>query len=222
MRIGFGDCEFDSATRELFRRGKRVHLSPKAYLLLELLLENHPRALGKAEIQEHVWPGVFISEANLAGLVSELRRAIGEKGRTAGLLRTVHGFGYAFSGEIARRDGMGGGGPSRRHSLFVQNQEIRLNDGANVVGRDTPALVRIDDPTVSRRHASLSVAGATVTVEDLGSKNGSFIDGNRLRPGSAETVRSGSVLRFGSIEAILKTSLSDESTETVRPGPPGR
>jgi len=221
MRIRFGDCEFDSGTRELLRRGRSVHLSPKAYLLLELLLENRPRALGKAEIQEHIWPGVFVSEANLAGLISELRRAVGEKGRTAGLLRTVHGFGYAFSGETARADGTSGGSPSRRHSLFVENREIRLTDGENVVGRDTPAPVRIDDPTVSRRHASLSVAGATVTVEDLGSKNGSFIDGIRLRPGKAQTVRSGSVLRFGSIEGVLKTSLSDESTETVRPGAPG-
>ena len=100
MRVSFGDCTFDSDTRELFRGGKPVHLSPKAFRLLELLLEERPRALSKQQLQEKLWPRTFVSEANLAGLATEARRAIGDSAKGSKLLRTVYGFGYAFSGEV--------------------------------------------------------------------------------------------------------------------------
>lgn len=99
MRVSFSECTFDSETRELFRGGRAAHLSPKAFRLLELLLESRPRALAKSELQEQIWPKTFVSEANLASLAGEARRAIGDRARGAKLLRTVYGFGYALSGE---------------------------------------------------------------------------------------------------------------------------
>src|SRR5512144_724807 len=102
MRVSFGDCTFDSETRELLRGGKAVHLSPKAFRLLELLLEERPRALSKEQLQEKLWPRTFVSEANLAGLAAEARRAIGDSSKGSKLLRTVYGFGYAFSGEVTK------------------------------------------------------------------------------------------------------------------------
>ncbi len=99
MRVRFDECAFDPDTREFFRSGKAAHLHPKAFQLLEILLENRPRALSKKELHERLWPESFVSEANLASLVAEIRRAIGEKGRSARTIRTVHGFGYAFSGD---------------------------------------------------------------------------------------------------------------------------
>src|SRR5262249_53998223 len=101
MRAVFADCTFDGETRELFRGGRPVHLSPKAFRLLELLLESRPRALSKAEIHEKIWPEAFVSEATLASLVAEIREAIGEDGKDARHIRTVHGFGYSFAGEAA-------------------------------------------------------------------------------------------------------------------------
>jgi tetratricopeptide (TPR) repeat protein len=69
-------------------------LSPKACQLLLLLLENVPRALSKAEIQDAIWPGTFVTEASVANVVSELRRALGSSGDS--FIKTVHGFGYRF------------------------------------------------------------------------------------------------------------------------------
>jgi DNA-binding winged helix-turn-helix (wHTH) protein len=62
MRIRFGQCLVDSETRELHVRGKAVHLTPKAFQLLEILLENRPRALAKPAIHERLWPGTFASD----------------------------------------------------------------------------------------------------------------------------------------------------------------
>jgi DNA-binding winged helix-turn-helix (wHTH) protein len=215
MRVCFGDCTFDSETRELLRGDKTVHLSPKAFRLLEVLLENRPRALSKADLQERIWPDTFVTEANLASLAAEIREAIGEEGRSAHHVRTVYGFGYAFSGEATEAPRPTPAPASRRHSLLDGNREIRLGEGENIVGRDVDAIVRIDDPTVSRHHARILVAGAAVTVEDLGSKNGSFLDGKRLR--AARSVKSGSILKFGSVPLTFRTYSPDESTESARP-----
>ena len=86
-------------------------MSPKAYELLKLLLEQRPKALSKAELHERLWPGTFVSEVNLAALVNEVRAALGERGRHGRFIRTVHGFGYAFAHEAVTDgdDGTAGG-----------------------------------------------------------------------------------------------------------------
>lgn len=53
MRVAFGDCVLDSETRELTRDGQAVHLSPKSFRLLELLLVERTRALSNEESRLH-------------------------------------------------------------------------------------------------------------------------------------------------------------------------
>src|SRR5262245_66661937 len=99
MRFLFGDCVFDLDTRELTRGGKPVHIEPKAYRLLELLLTARPKALSKDELQDQLWPKTFVSERSLARLVEVIRSSLGDSAKEPHLIRTVHGFGYAFCGE---------------------------------------------------------------------------------------------------------------------------
>src|SRR5262249_46867728 len=98
MRLGFGECVLDGETRELLFGGNPVHISPKAFELLEILLETRPRALSKAEIHERLWRDTFVSDGTLTSLVAEVRSAIGDIGEETRWIRTVHRFGYAFSG----------------------------------------------------------------------------------------------------------------------------
>jgi len=70
MRLRLGSLTLDTATRQLLRGTSEVHLSPKAFDLLTLLVETRPRAVAKAELQNELWPDVFVSETNLAGLVA--------------------------------------------------------------------------------------------------------------------------------------------------------
>ena len=100
MHLQFGDCTLNLETRELLRAGRPVHVEPKAFRLLELLIQARPRALSKDELQNELWPKTFVSERNLARLVLVLRTVIGDRAREPRYIRTVHGYGYAFSGEV--------------------------------------------------------------------------------------------------------------------------
>jgi TolB-like protein/tetratricopeptide (TPR) repeat protein len=100
MRLLFGDCTFDSAARTLVRGGEPVRLSGKAFQLLELLLTARPNPIDKAALFAKLWPDTFVSEANLASLVKEIRAAIGDDARAPRFVRTVHRFGYAFSAPV--------------------------------------------------------------------------------------------------------------------------
>ena len=85
VRLQFGNCTLDSDTRELWRGKKAVHVEPKAYRLLELLLAARPRALSKDDLQDALWPGTFVSERSLARLVGVLRDCLGDDAGTAPL-----------------------------------------------------------------------------------------------------------------------------------------
>jgi DNA-binding winged helix-turn-helix (wHTH) protein len=212
MRVRFGDCTFDSDTRELERNGAPAHVSPKAFRLLELLIEFRPKALSKSDLQDRIWPNTFVAEANLASLAGEVRAAIGDESVSPRFVRTVYGFGYAFSGEATEACPV----PpvARRHVLTDAGREIELLPGENVVGRDPSAEVRIDDPTVSRHHARIRVGETGASVEDLGSKNGTFLEGRSIR--RAARLKSGAIVTFGSVVLTFRTFSPTESTESAR------
>jgi len=100
MRLRFGDMTFDGGRRLLIRGPDAVHLSPKAFQLLGLLLARRPDAVSKAEIQDVLWPRTFVSETNLPALVNEVRRALGDRAKAPKFVRTVHGYGYAFDAPV--------------------------------------------------------------------------------------------------------------------------
>jgi DNA-binding winged helix-turn-helix (wHTH) protein len=180
MRIAFGDSILDTGSRELRRQGRPVHLPPKAFQLLEVLLASRPRALSKEDLLERLWPGTFVTEASLSNLIADLRRAIGDEARRPRLIRTVHGFGYAWNGDAldaAERPPAAGG---LVHRLIWQGREVALEPGENVLGRVPDAVVWIADRAVSRRHARILVDERGATLEDLGSKNGTLLNGRPL------------------------------------------
>lgn len=182
MRVRFGDCVFDSDTRQLSVHEAIVHLSPKAFQFLTVLLESRPKALSKSEIHERLWPGTFVSDGTLASLLVEVRTAIGDSARESRFVRTVHRFGYAFSGNAEELPGTASGAWSRGsiYRLIWGNREIALAAGENLFGRDSQAIVWIDDALVSRRHARIVIDDTGAVLEDLDSKNGTFLRGKRI------------------------------------------
>src|SRR6058998_4110806 len=98
VRISFGEFTLDTESREFFRDGQPVHISPKAFLLLEALLERRPAAVPKSALKDRLWPSSHVSEASLASLVAELRSALADDAREPRFIRTVHTYGYAFCG----------------------------------------------------------------------------------------------------------------------------
>jgi DNA-binding winged helix-turn-helix (wHTH) protein len=214
--LRFGDCLFDVESRRLFRGAEPVPLSPKAFALLEILVRNRPRAMAKSELQEMLWPDTFVVEANLANLVAELREGMGEKGQRDGFLRTVHGFGYAFSGEAAEESGMRAGLASAV-SLVRDGRPVALAPGESVVGRDPDCAVFVDDTTVSRRHARVVVRGSEAVLEDLGSKNGTTVNGRA--PDGPCPLRHGDAVLVGSVLFTVRVAAPSEETSTLRGAP---
>ena len=183
-KLSFGSFCLDDEQRQLLRNGAPVHLSPKAYDLLMVLVAERPRAIAKNELHDRLWPGTFVTDASLATLVAELRAALGQTGRRSGLVRTVHGFGYAFSGEVVE-DPRGRApavqlGESAACVLLLGAREFELLEGENIVGRDEGADIRLHSQSVSRRHARIAVSGGRAVIEDLDSKNGTTVEGRRV------------------------------------------
>lgn len=203
----FGEFIFDCESRQLIRSGVRRHLSPKAQQLLHLLLQARPRALSREELYDALWPSTFVCETNLASIVNEVRRALGDDARSAHYIRTVHGFGYAFSGEV-------GEAPPPTFvvaMLFCSERRYPLYEGENSIGRWQDCRVVLPDVTVSRRHALITVAEGSGSVRDLDSKNGTYVDGQRVGRLPVAVTKS-AVITFGSVGAsimFLKTSSTD-------------
>jgi len=179
--VRFGPFTLDNAARTVHRGSRALHLSPKAFDLLALLVRRRPAAIAKAEIHQHLWPETFVSDGNAAVLVAEIRSALEDSARESKFIRTVQRFGYAFSGAVAGApSGPVAGREPAACWLAWGSRRATLAMGENVVGRDPEADVHVDAVGVSRRHAVIVVAAEQVTVADLSSKNGTFINGVRI------------------------------------------
>ncbi len=214
MEYQFAGFTINSDTRQLFAGTEERHVSPKAFDLLLLLVQHRSRALSKAELQERLWPSTFVGETNLATLVAEIRRALGDKAQDSAYLRTIHRFGYRFIASVEERQ-MGGAEHQLETSMYLAtaDQEYRLAEGASVIGRAHDATIRVDSGGVSRRHARILVHGTEARVQDLGSKNGTFLNGQRVT--EERPLADGSELRIGPVAFTFRVSAATMRTQTV-------
>jgi DNA-binding winged helix-turn-helix (wHTH) protein len=195
VQFRLGSFTLDVETRQLLRDSEAIHLSPKAFELLKMLVDARPRAIGKVELHERLWPGTFVADANLAMLVAEIRKALQDDAHAPQFVRTLHGFGYAFSGaavevtrrqsrEPAARKGLTGTRSAKAaavsHWLIWRKRKFALAEGDSLAGRSPEASVWLDVPGVSREHARFTIARGLATLEDLGSRNGTFRGGERI------------------------------------------
>jgi DNA-binding winged helix-turn-helix (wHTH) protein len=213
MRFGFDDFVVDFSAREVRRAGRPVHLEPKALDFLELLIGSRPRVVAKAEILERLWPSIFVSESSVSRLAAELRAALGDDARSPRLIRTVHRKGYSFVGAVEEVNGparLPGGPPPCR--LLFGERVLPLQPGENLVGRGDEATIRIESAKVSRVHARIAVAQSSATVEDLASKNGTFVRGRRIA-GPVE-LTDGDEICLGSVLLVFRRPSAPRSTET--------
>ena len=213
MRIRFEDCVLDLGTREVLRGEKPVRLSPKAFDLLEVLVENRPNAVSKDDIHKSIWADTFVADGNLANLVSELREALGDDAQKPRIIRTVPRFGYSFPAPTEELTPTSAARDRSGFRVVWGEKEIALAQGENLIGRDENAAVRIDDASVSRFHARIVIDGFAAKVEDLGSKNGTHLGGRRLA--EAVPLRDGDAIRLGSVLLTFHRPAAGEPTETA-------
>ena len=218
MRVRFGSFEFDSATRELRRDGTRVHLSPKSFDLLQILVERRPALVTKAELQDRLWPDSVVLEANLGNAVAEIRKALGDDPKSPAYVCTVSRRGYRFAAEV---EGATGATSARVHTkprwwLVWKDTILPLAEGENVVGRSPHSAIWIDAGSVSREHAHIFIANGRAIVEDRRSTNGTFVNGERIAV--PQPVTDGMSVTFGSEETVFRewSDTAAPATERVR------
>ena len=215
--VSFGRFVLDRATRELRRGSTSLALSPKAYQLLELLVVNRPKALSKSVLQEQLWPDTFVLDKNLVNLVAEIREALGDNAARPQFVRTVPKFGYAFrhptSSASAGGPPMSPAGP--RFRLVWPGGRAALTNGEYVLGRDPDLELFLDAHDVSRRHARIIIEGDEASIEDLESKNGTFISARRVD--CATRLVDGASIRVGSIRLTFTRIQNWGSTQLEPP-----
>jgi DNA-binding winged helix-turn-helix (wHTH) protein len=216
MKVRFGSFEFDTATRELRRDGTPVHLSPKSFDLLEILVERRPALVTKDELQDRLWPDTVVLEANLGNAVAEIRKALGDDPKSPRFVWTVSRRGYRFSADVEPAVPPVSPRPntSVRWWLVWKDTILPLAEGENIVGRSPDSGLWIDATSVSREHARIVIAGGRATVEDRRSTNGTFVNGVRID--SRHPVVDGSTVTFGS-EATVFREWSDSAAPATEP-----
>jgi DNA-binding winged helix-turn-helix (wHTH) protein len=193
MSVRFAEFVFDEDRRQVLRGNEPVHLEPKAFELLALLLSRRPNAVSKKELREAIWPGAYVSESSLPGLVGDLRAALGDEWAAPKLIRTVRGYGYAFCGTTLDERGLTS--EACRWIALHAGREIALPQGTHLIGRGDTCLIRCESPRVSRHHAQVHVTAATAIVEDLGSRNGTWLRGERIE--GASEIQPGDIVCVG-------------------------
>ncbi len=201
MRIRFRDFEYDVRNRRLTRSESAVALTPKASILLDALIAAAPAPVAKEELYDRLWRGVVVEQGNLHNLISELRAALGDDDHA--IITTAHRIGYAFAAPLTRE-------PSLGPRLEIGDNSISLAEGENVIGREL-----LGTPDASRHHARIDVDGAQVSIEDLASKNGTFVNGVRIR--KRTPLQDGDQIVFGRTRAIVRMIDAAAPTMTAPP-----
>lgn len=210
MKLEFLDCLFDTASRELFRGGAIVPIEPKMYVLLEVLIQRRPAVVTNMELDEILWPDVYVERSSLTRLVSELRTVLGDSPRESRIIRTVYKTGYSFVATVAER----GGAIKRISKLFLLWNErlMHLDEGENILGRGEECTLVIDATTVSRRHARITVSRDAASIEDLESTNGTFVNKQPVKVPIA--LKDGDEVALGT--AAMRLRRSDPFARTER------
>lgn len=214
----FGPFEADLGTGELWRDGARIVLQAKPFQLLAALLERPGELVTREELHKRLWPqSVFTDfEHGLNKAVSKLRQALDDLAEEPRYVETLPKRGYRFVAPLAR----GASQPkAAAYRLLHEGRSYPLAAGVNLIGREPGSALCLDASSVSRRHAEILVAETGATLRDLGSKNGTFVRGARIRDGV--TLADGDDVTIGTVRVEFR-SAGRESTVTASGGSAAR
>lgn len=175
-------------------------------MLLETLIEHRPKAISQEDLYDRLWPDSFVDKTSLHKVMYQLRKALDDDHHT--MIRTVYGFGFSFAATVVDEER---GRPSVRCQIVIGDSEFDLREGENLVGRERDAAVRIETRSISRRHARIIISGERATLEDLRSKNGTWLRGKRIHRGE---LNDGDSILFGMVAAAFRIVPAERSTET--------
>jgi DNA-binding winged helix-turn-helix (wHTH) protein len=210
--------ELDPKRYEVRLRGSPLKLERRPMELLILLIEHRGELVTREAIQRRLWGNdVFVDvDQGINTAINKIRQALKDDPSHPEFLQTVVGKGYRFVGPVKRitDDAVVPSPPSSSGFAVVwEGRSIPLADGVNLIGRDSEATVLIDSSTVSRKHAQIVLSGSIATIEDLGSKNATHVNGQRLE--GCKRLADYDVIQVGPATLIFRRSSPTGSTLTA-------
>lgn len=104
MIYRLGNFTFDVDNYELRHKGQAVSIEPQVFDLLRLLIEHRDRIVSKKELFQTIWKDRIVSDAALSSRIKAARQAIGDDGSTQKYIKTIHGRGFRFIGNVVAED----------------------------------------------------------------------------------------------------------------------
>jgi formylglycine-generating enzyme required for sulfatase activity/DNA-binding winged helix-turn-helix (wHTH) protein len=143
MAYRIGAYLVDPEAYEVRRDGDLVPVEPQVFDLLVLLIANRHRPLSKDEIIEQVWEGRIVSDATLSSRIRSARQALGDDGSAQRLIRTIHGRGFRFVGEVEET------GPATPSSPNEPGDRAARRDDATASPLNDGVALRVDSRLVA-------------------------------------------------------------------------
>jgi DNA-binding winged helix-turn-helix (wHTH) protein len=208
-----GEWLVDPSLGRLSRGTQTVRLELKAMAVLLCLVDRAGEVVSKRDLFDAVWRTEFVSDNTLQGRIAELRGAFGDDAGSPRYIETVRTRGYRLIAPIRAAGTIGDCGAPARFWLISEGSSIPLQPGEAVLGRATDADIVIRSPKVSRSHARIVVGTDRCVLEDLGSTNGTWVNGDLVT--SPRELAHGDRIRIGRGERIYQFASSDPDAETV-------
>jgi DNA-binding winged helix-turn-helix (wHTH) protein len=214
--FGLGEWRIVPTLDRISRGNEIVRVPPRVMQVLLCLADDPGQVVTKQQLIDTVWSKEFVTEGALTRCIAILRRFLGDDARQPRYVENIPRRGYRLvmpPQALSETEDTGRAHPGTLCWLSYGERRFVLSDGENLIGRAPDAAVHIDSKEVSRYHARVIVAGVRATVEDLGSKNGTFVEGRRLD--TACQLRNGDHLAVGSLLMEFRVHDPQGSTETA-------
>lgn len=190
----FGGFRLDPKERRLQRNGQTLSLTPKAFDVLLLLVENEGHVLRKDEFLEKVWAGSYVEEKNLADNISLLRKVLGDNPKEPAFIETVSRLGYRFVADVQEVEEDGADvllHERERGRFIVEDEHDAAPAGAELI--EVTGRKSLPAPVKSRNRTALVVLTLALGI---GVVLGALALWRNRQQGTAPVTRSIAVLPF--------------------------
>jgi DNA-binding winged helix-turn-helix (wHTH) protein len=226
-RLRFAEFELDVGAYVLRRPDGPLRLEKLPMEVLILLVQRAGTLVQRSEIQARLWgPDIYVEhDSAINTALRKIRRALGDDAEHPRFVETVVGKGYRFiaplelDGSPQARPSAEHGQSSARWRVFPSyavtrgKQQFILEAGETVFGRDPAVGAYVDHPSVSRRHACISISSQGVVLEDLKSRNGTFVNGRRID--GPTRIDHGALIGLGPITLTFVVRAAPASTQAM-------
>ena len=191
MLYSFEDFSLDTARRELRRSGTPIAVQPQVFDLLEYLIRSRDRVVTKDDLLAAVWNGRIVSESTLGTRINAARNAIGDSGEDQRLIRTAHGKGVRFVGDVREEEGT----VRKLAAIFAADVEgysrLMGQDEVGTLRRLTGCRAILDERIAAYRGRIFGSAGDSVVADFA-----SAVDAVQCAVAVQETLAEEKQLRF--------------------------